>query len=91
MPAACFAVHLHTSYAPLTCCPLPLLLHSSVWCSKLALTTKFTLDQVLGCALWHAALMAAHEPYRVAAAGLVGKAQQALPGLQPRKAAAHVL
>ncbi|KAI3433321.1 hypothetical protein D9Q98_003139 [Chlorella vulgaris] len=32
--------------------------------SKLALTVKVTLDQVLGFALWHAALAAINEPHR---------------------------
>ncbi len=39
-------------------------------CSRLAITTKIVLDQVLGGVLWHAALMAVHEPYREAAVGL---------------------
>lgn len=34
--------------------------------SGLALATKVTLDQVLGFALWHAALAAIHHPHREA-------------------------
>lgn len=35
-----------------------------------ALATKFTLDQVLGFALWHASLAALHEPHRQTCAEL---------------------
>ncbi|KAL4431255.1 hypothetical protein ABPG75_006511 [Micractinium tetrahymenae] len=35
-----------------------------------ALATKFTLDQVLGFALWHASLAALHEPHRKSCAEL---------------------
>ncbi|GAB4817567.1 hypothetical protein N2152v2_004613 [Parachlorella kessleri] len=52
--------------------------------SRLAVTTKFTLDQVLGCALWHAALLSIHEPYRKAAVGLVDRAQQSVAAHRPQ-------
>lgn len=48
--------------------------------SRLVVTTKITVDQVLGCALWHAALLAAHEPYRKAAQGLADSARRQLGG-----------
>lgn len=39
--------------------------------SRLALGVKLTLDQVLGFALWHAALAGIHEPHRQACMSLV--------------------
>ena len=50
----CCADHAPASFAPRT----P---HAP---SRLALTTKITLDQVVGFAIWHAALCAIHEPHR---------------------------
>lgn len=41
--------------------------------SRLAITTKVTLDQVLGCIMWQSALMAINEPYRDAAVKLCKK------------------
>lgn len=38
--------------------------------SRLAMTTKLTLDQVLGGILWQAALLTINEPYRAAALDL---------------------
>ncbi|KAI7839023.1 hypothetical protein COHA_007165 [Chlorella ohadii] len=38
--------------------------------SKLALSVKLTLDQVLGFALWHGALAAIYEPHRQACLSL---------------------
>ena len=72
------------------CGPCPFLpYHSSVslyscsccchLCSRLALATKLTLDQVLGLALWHAALAALHEPHRQACQQLL------VPQRQPCK------
>lgn len=46
-------------------------------CSKLALGVKLTLDQVLGFALWHAALAALSEPHRQACVALVTPRQPA--------------
>jgi hypothetical protein len=51
---------------------------SFLFCSKLALGVKLTLDQVLGFALWHAALAAVYEPHRQAC-------MQLLPPLPPSK------
>lgn len=66
------------------CTPPPPLL-----CSRLAITTKLTLDQVLGGLLWQAALLSISEQYRGAALGVWQRAQQhvskKLPMLQPRK------
>jgi hypothetical protein len=42
-------------------------------CSRLAITTKVTLDQVLGCIMWQSALMAINEPYRESAVNLCKK------------------
>lgn len=39
--------------------------------SRLAITTKVTLDQVLGGLLWQAALLSINESYRAAAVGLM--------------------
>lgn len=39
--------------------------------SRLAITSKVTLDQVLGGLLWQAALLSIHEPYRAAAMDLM--------------------
>jgi hypothetical protein len=41
--------------------------------SRLAITTKVTLDQVLGGIMWQAALLAINEPYRNAALDLAGR------------------
>ena len=51
-------------------------------CSRLALGVKLTLDQVLGFALWHAALATIHEPHRQTCATLLQ------PGRRPSAAAA---
>lgn len=61
----------------------PLPIHPSPPRSKLALSVKLTLDQVLGFALWHGALAAIYEPHRQACLSLVQPqaraAQQAAP------------
>ena len=41
--------------------------------SRLAMTTKVTLDQVLGGIIWQAALLSINEPYRAAALDLYKK------------------
>lgn len=50
--------------------PLPAPPHQPL-CSRLALGVKLTLDQVLGFALWHAALAAIHEPHRATCLALM--------------------
>ena len=47
--------------------------------SRLAVATKFTLDQLLGAALWHAALLTIDEPYRQAGVRLLSWAQGTPP------------
>ncbi|PSC76150.1 peroxisomal membrane MPV17 PMP22 isoform 2 [Micractinium conductrix] len=50
-----------------------------------ALATKVALDQVLGLALWHAALAAIHEPHRQACAAAAQWPRRALAGAQQRQ------
>lgn len=59
------------------------MLHTLHNCSRLAVTTKVTLDQLLGGILWQAALLSINEPYRKAAVDLWNRttkdAQKRLP------------
>lgn len=46
--------------------------------SRLAITTKITLDQVLGCIIWQAALLALDESYRQSAGDAWNKMKASL-------------
>lgn len=50
--------------------------------SVAALSIKFTLDQVLGCAIWQAALLSIHKPYRQA---LYRHLSAAKPAAEPQQ------
>ncbi len=52
----------------------------------MAITTKVTLDQILGGIIWQATFLAVHEPYRAAALKLCGKVQRNIEQkLKPNK------
>lgn len=60
-------------------------------CSMLALGVKLTLDQVLGLALWHAALAAINEPHRVACLALAQQLAQQQQQQQRGRDKQHLL
>ncbi|EFN59223.1 hypothetical protein CHLNCDRAFT_138189 [Chlorella variabilis] len=59
--------------------------------SMLALGVKLTLDQVLGLALWHAALAAINEPHRVACLALAQQLAQQQQQQQRGRDKQHLL
>ena len=56
----------------------------------MAITTKVTLDQVLGGILWQAALLSIHEPYREAALNLWSRVERDLKERMPKRKVAAV-
>lgn len=60
-------------------------IYNYITCSRLAITTKVTLDQVLGGVLWQVALLSIHEPYRAAALNVWKKIEKDVKERFPKR------